>query len=445
LKNAAKHSVATQTLLFHIESGKTATLSIGAGAAELTMHLFEGGLVAATALNDARLLIRRLLTEGLLTTDAEIRVKSLERTVGALGSHGPIDAVLGVLIDIVPPRDLSRLLLSRFEDNVARFAGSVSRPRVKEVEVVWASNLQTAHDSVELVSRCARLWDMGAAVDLEWTLLKGVLTPKTPAQQHACSLLSRSRGVKAHAVIAKLPAEFAEARAFLVDMLRVGMAKIEGGVDEHALQGLLEVESLDSPVPDEATEPSMESASPNPTAGWGGSVTDEELEAFAGLEDEHRGGSGGGQFTGEQLDLVDFEEVDEPRRGNFAAPSLSEDEMVSKVEVANEVLEVIARAFNGAHGAGHGSTAIQLLVDGSPRQYTSLFEATRVSQLGTLPTPSILRNVQMRPEPEQRRLLNQGMLDLLDRALSRAADDLPDEAIDSVLERVVGYRQRLGL
>ena len=36
------------------------------------------------------------------------------------------------------------------------------------------------------------------------------------------------------------------------------------------------------------------------------------------------------------------------------------------------------------------------------------------------------------------------MMDIIDRGLSLAADELPDEALDVVLEEVQGYRQRLG-
>ena len=447
MKTAAKQSVATQTLLFHIESRNTATLSVGAGSGELTLHLFEGQLVAATAAHDARLLIRRLAAEAAISRDQEIRLKSLERSAAATNPSAPFDAVLGMLIDTVDLSDLSGVLLSRFEDNVSRFTGSLSRPRVSEAPVVWGANLQTAHESIELVERCARLWDLGSVLDLEWTLVRGVINPKQAAQVRAANLLSRTVGVKAHAVVSKLAMEFVEARAVLVDMLREGMAKLEGGLDEGALQELLDLEDIEDMV-SEVSKASSDGASsplPNPAAAWSGAISADDLEAFSGEEDARRGGSSGGQFTGDQLDVVDFEEVEHLRKGNFAAPSLSENDMVTKVEVANEVLEVISTAFNSTHGEGHGSTAIQLLVDGSPSQYSALFEATRVSTLGTLPPPAILRNVRQRPEPEQRRLLNQGMLDLLDRALSRAADDLPDEAIDSVLERVVGYRQRLGL
>ena len=49
------------------------------------------------------------------------------------------------------------------------------------------------------------------------------------------------------------------------------------------------------------------------------------------------------------------------------------------------------------------------------------------------------------PLSEQRHLLNQGMLDLLDRALDKAADELPEDDFDGVLAQVMGYRQRLVL
>jgi phosphoglycolate phosphatase-like HAD superfamily hydrolase len=88
---------------------------------------------------------------------------------------------------------------------------------------------------------------------------------------------------------------------------------------------------------------------------------------------------------------------------------------------------------------------VQLLVDGVPNQFAALLHDLRIDDEGALPIRTMLRNLADRPPTEHRQLLNNSLADIIERALSTAADELPDEAIDEVLESVAGYRSRLGL
>ena len=109
------------------------------------------------------------------------------------------------------------------------------------------------------------------------------------------------------------------------------------------------------------------------------------------------------------------------------------------------MLGKIVAAFDQAEGPGAGQSAVQLMVDGSPPKFVALLSGLIVDEDGTLPVGRVMANLYSRPTSEHRKLINDGMLDLMERALSKAADELPDELFDEVYEGVAGYKQRLGL
>ena len=184
-------------------------------------------------------------------------------------------------------------------------------------------------------------------------------------------------------------------------------------------------------------------------------VGEDDLDFFSDHDHDSRGGEADGRFKTEKSKLDKIEvgeveaqdeiEVDEAPSSRFGAPPLSEEEATTKIEVANEVLLVIATAFDEVEGSGRGRSVVQLLVDGVPNQFAALLHDLRIDDEGALPIRTMLRNLADRPPTEHRQLLNNSLADIIERALSTAADELPDEAIDEVLESVAGYRSRLGL
>jgi len=184
---------------------------------------------------------------------------------------------------------------------------------------------------------------------------------------------------------------------------------------------------------------------------------EDDLMAFED-HDEVRGGVDGeaGAFSTAEhnLDRVEVAaiepepeeiELDESPISRFAAPVLSEQDAQAKIDVARSVVETLSAAMDAAEGRGRAQTAVQLLLDGSPSPFKPLFANLVATDSGSIPADGLLRNLQHRPAGEHRRLLNQGLLNLIERYLSVAVEELPDEAIDQVLEDVAGYRQRLGL
>jgi hypothetical protein len=186
-------------------------------------------------------------------------------------------------------------------------------------------------------------------------------------------------------------------------------------------------------------------------------VSEDELDFFED-HDYERGSGDEGSFSTDthNLDRVEVSgvapqeeeaplEVDEAPTGRYSAPVLSEDDALEKIRVANDVLSVVVRAFDEFEGAGRGRSVVQLLVDGSPSRFAELLHDVQVDDEGQLPDDAILENLYGRPPTEHRQLINQTLADIIERALSSAADELPDETFDHVLESVAGYRQRLGL
>lgn len=130
---------------------------------------------------------------------------------------------------------------------------------------------------------------------------------------------------------------------------------------------------------------------------------------------------------------------------NFAGPKLQEDEAQRKIEVANEVLHEISQSLDDAHGVGMGRARVQLLVEGTPGAFAPLFKHVEVDEHAHLPTHTVLKNLKKRPVSEHRRLLNRGLGDLIERALSLADESLSEDQLEHMLERIAGYQQRFGV
>ena len=64
---------------------------------------------------------------------------------------------------------------------------------------------------------------------------------------------------------------------------------------------------------------------------------------------------------------------------------------------------------------------------------------------GRLSVDTVMKNLRKRPASEHRRLLNRGMQDVIERALSVASEELDDAELETMLEAVAGYQQRLGV
>lgn len=194
-----------------------------------------------------------------------------------------------------------------------------------------------------------------------------------------------------------------------------------------------------------------------------GVESDDDLEAFADFDEVRGSADGSGSFSTEisNLDRVEVSpdlvpaspvddadapiETEEIPHAKFGAPTLTEEEAVEKVGVANEVLSHVIEVFDEHNGKGAGLAALQLLLEGAPAKFAPLFEGMEIGEDEVVDPEIVVSNLSGRPPTEHRRMLNDGLVDLIERALSIGADELPDPAIDEMLEKTAGYRGRMGL
>jgi hypothetical protein len=433
LASSARHSASCRRLLDLVQQGATGRLSVGAGSAELSLFLLDGNVIAARAIDDTVVLIERLAAAGAMSQARARQLFAMQHMSSTVLGEAVVDPILGVLFEECADDTLDELLQARFEENVARYVGHRGQPRHEADEVPWAYNVRMGHDSVALVEQASEVWDLAAGIPEDRVVSAG---PRAP------------RDGSGSPVVEALQGGALEVRE-LVE--RLGLPSLVGRatIARALAEGLLQDGEPDSaPTSEPVEEPTVEWVAVQPAVEEIEALVEVDLDAFSGADDRNRGGTRGGTFVAERekldrVELVDLEGV--TSSPTYSAPTLTEEEAKAKVQVANDVLVVVAGAYDRHRGAQQGSTTIQLLVDGRPRSYIPLFDGVRVRQRGDLPFPELLANLRRRPETEQRHLLNQGMLDLLDRALDKAADELPEDDFDEVLGQVMGYRQRLVL
>ena len=85
-----------------------------------------------------------------------------------------------------------------------------------------------------------------------------------------------------------------------------------------------------------------------------------------------------------------------------------------------------------------------MLLDCAPPGCVPLFQAATVDSKGRMGATAILKNVERRPDAQQRALVTKGLSNLVDRALARCAEGLDEQHMERMLTQVAGYRQRLG-
>ena len=399
-----------------LESRGSAQISVGAGSGRITLFVLDGHLIGAEAGDDVPCILERLEQRGALTSMRARQLRTMAKTAGSILGSRSHDPILGLITDEVPSVQLSALLLDRFEENVGRFLNHSGFP-TKEASAPWTENLQVGHDTPELVARCTKRLALGRLMQ-DGHYVKAGRDDGTP--QLAAVLTSIGTG---HRTVAELlramDSEPIAARAQLAQWVKQGAL-----VSVHP------------------TRPATPSSRPRSVLG------SEELDAFSGDADRYRGPNTKSSFTTErqQLDRVELTpSAPSKSSARFSAPALSSEEAQQKIDVANDVLGAISMAFDQVHGPGSGRRTVQVLVDGRPRAFAPLLDGIQTTSAGALPNRDVLANLRKRPKTEHRRLLKDGLLDLLDRAMDKAADALNEEALDDVLHATVGYRQRMGL
>ena len=411
MRSAGWHA-STKLLRKKLQEGVIGRVTASAGPVEVRAWVMRGHLVACSGTNDTARLLRGLTRNGWVSSS---KVEELTRR---MRSHL---SILPLLVDDVENEALSDALLEQFRENLRIFVSlqDVS-PLFEVMPTALAHNIQVGLDSEAELVAAVKAYDAKgeteldlAPIDLDGELQFGVQDVEPP-----------------------MPTDLF--------------------VEDDEQEEVTDVYSLDSfpDIPDYGDE----DTSDGPTdvgrkSPWTGveaqSLDAGDMEAFAD-SDFDRGGSGQGQFSTEShhLDRIvailpedDPDENDQITTMRFAVPPPDDLRALAKISVASDVLVAIYNAFRakGDDAMPH----LQPLIDRCPPKYVHLFASAKVNRDGSLPDEVVLANLNRRPESERKRLLSRGLMHITDRALSIAADELDDDAIDGVLEQVVGYRDHL--
>lgn len=440
-----------EALLGCLESGQTGCLTGRTAAGPVAVYVMLGEVLAAQSPDDdARLL-------ALLANAGTVELARLEQLRERIAGGTPISETL---FDAVPDTEVLELFFERFRENLFQFLAGSHQVEFTPLEAVFTENIQVGHDSRALLAELEELQAQLRPVLMEpdAVLVPGTASPVDPEQ--ARLLRFCGDGAPLGHLVQRAPWEASRTLERILAML-------DGGVLALRTAGLGEEDDafLDDP-------PTEESA-----PRWnGGEEIDAELAAFQDYDSSRHGGD----FTTERnlLDRVDLdgvpatprpsappstlpastetviemEEADPSAKEvagavslNFSGPRLHDEEASRKIEVVNDVLATICAALAEVEGHGAGQAHIQVLVEATTGPANALFKNVEVGADGRLPAEAVLKNLRRRPGTEQRRLLTRGLQDLVERALSLAYEGLEEARLETMLEHIAGYQQRLGI
>ncbi|MCB9745908.1 MAG: DUF4388 domain-containing protein [Alphaproteobacteria bacterium] len=461
-------------LLHHLDANAIGCLSVVSPGGQLRLYLMNGEILAAESPEDDVQLLRRVVVADLLERG---RAADLMRTSST--EEVPVSELL---FDVLQEDIVAELLFERFRENVGTWLSSDSNAEFEPLDAIFRSDIQTRHDSRELLGQLevmlARTEPLRGTAGFQRVLERGQQKPTDPEERVLFTVVGAGRSVAQ--IVRASPFEELHTLNRLALMLESGSIAEHDPTEEPTHHGGAPETRADSlPLGDADAE--SEEEAPEPEEGEGfklrvglgdaqldeedSEALNEEMDLFAD-NDRFRGGSGmeDGKFTHLGGDVVDLSanaaptEPPTPQRDEvpsespasvqvkYSGPMLSVGDALRKIEVANEVLRALSGAFDSEKGVGSGPSQVQLLLDGSPAEYSDIFRSVEADREGTAAPEPLIANLKRRMPSEHRHVLNRALGDLIERAMNVAADSLEDDdAIDAVMERYLGYRQRLGL
>lgn len=418
MTGSARETRAARALLTRSAEGFTGRMSVGSGEATLSVHLLGGELIGASSADDVSRVVRLLTMRGVLTAQES---EFFERHIAAG------ERVLGEVLDVAEGPLLDAVLRDRFIQNLADFVATDHEPASTPDRSVFLDNVQMGHDTEALVLATCNDVDVAVQLDLEQLVMRGHAEVPRGVSVSLLMELIHARPRTVQSVLDAVPMEPLRARRMLVDLIEAGVVEesTETGPDP-------------TPLPPRTVETDNVQ------------VVEDDLDVLAAFDDHDRvrGAGGAGNFSTEDhhrdvVEVADLGGGSDPVL-RVVGPQVQDGQARQKVRVANEVLTKVAAALDREQGSGRGQASIQLLVAGGPSRYSVLTRDLPVSEEGEVSEPMLLMNLRKRPAAEQHQLLHTALLDLIERGLSIAADNLSEDALDTLFDSVAGYRSRMG-
>lgn len=464
---------AQATLLQLLQEGATGCLSGQNSTHRYALYLMSGDLIAALTDQDTWRILELLHNRRRISM---VQVNSILRRVNAG------ETLADLLLTEVSDELLSRLFYDRFQENIFEFLAFVEDFEFEPMEAIFVENIQVGHDSSVLVHSLSdirqRIHD--AALVPEMMLRRGMVAPGTEDEQ----LLVETFGdlLTLEELLRRSPLERSRTLSLVLDMLEAGVfqdisprqATPQIAPMPLPVEPVIEVElplqpPVLPPVPHEDETPTSkgnpipQGLPQTPVADY----SDEDLEAFKNHDDIREGGDftnisresvelganelplmGPDRKIIDPIELEDAEGASKDGKSvvalNFAGRRLDDSDIRRKISVVNEVLVTVVEALNNQR-LGMGNAQLQLLLEGAPVAFAPLFKGVDADGSGQLPVELLMKNLRKRPPSEQRQIFNRGLSDLIDRTLSMAGQNLDEEPMEDVLERIAGFQQRFGL
>ncbi len=414
--------------------GQTGRLRVHIPArGECSIYLLDGEIIAALTDDDPESVVDRLVARGRMQAARALKLKGDPMS-------GPLS--FEKLHKTVDPTLVGRLMVGRFRDNLVFHLFDGGRFVFEHMDSVRVPHLQMGHDSagllreLEVVHERIHSW---IGIERQRVIGLGEHKPGSPQQRHVQALCSN--GLRLDRLIHVSPFFPAQTLVLVAQMVDSGcLTAVENdpgdGPDPGAVSHAIAMAQAQKERRSEAVAVRAENDK--------GMTSTPEMMVFADHERTDRGlGQGGFSGDRDRVDLSQSAPLKTPGL-RLSAPLFQTGEVVRRVGVCNEVLTAFVDVWTDQFGASEARHVAQLLVDGSPLDAVALFRSVEVDSKGRMGASVILKNLQRRPEGERRDLVVKGLSGLIERILTRAAEELDEDRLHIMLNKIAGYRQRMG-
>ncbi|MBT3218725.1 MAG: hypothetical protein HN348_06505 [Proteobacteria bacterium] len=410
---SASDSPATALLMKCVGEGAIGCVVIGAGTNKVLACVMRGQIVACERSDDAQRVLHHLATHQTLSAHR------LEILRSCIDQGRPLLPLL-VKNPEVPHEVLEDILFSVFLENLTAFVGSVDIPVFRTLPTVFTDNLQVGYDANALVEQCCADWDQanGMHINAPW-IDAPTLT------DNEVTIFEDDEPTLASDAPFDTTEEWDDDQE--TEVFRIGEELSQYMDDDDDPDTETQIIRIRKPIDSTV-------------------LRQDDLAAFGDFDRDRSAFARSEYKKTHHKDRVEVSPTHSTPTSHdqYQTPGLSDSQVLSKISVASDVLHEVGRVFDNSLGPNAGTVLLQRILDRSPRRFATLFHSVVLPSTCRLPAERLSTNLKTLPPKEQRLYLNQALIDLIERSLSIARQELPPHALDKLRNEVIGYRHRLG-